>query len=119
MADLPQVAHGLHHAGRFPLHRVGFVALHQRINALVNYWWQPVRPAGYAADTVLGCLMHCVLAFRTLPPAQRGAWRTLLDHYVFGDGDPVAHIPAGRRGILGPLTPEQLAEARASIRRYL
>ncbi|MDW2981023.1 cupin-like domain-containing protein [Rhodanobacter sp. KK11] len=91
----------------------------QRINALVNYWWQPVRPAGYAADTVLGCLMHCVLAFRTLPPAQRGAWRTLLDHYVFGDGDPVAHIPAGRRGILGPLTPEQLAEARASIRRYL
>lgn len=95
------------------------VASLQRINALVNYWWQPARPAGYAADTALGCLMHCILAFRSLPPAQRGAWRTLLDHYVFGDEDPAAHIPAGRRGILGPLTPEQLAEVRAAIRRYL
>lgn len=90
-----------------------------RINALVNYWWKPVPAGGDAPDTALGCLMHCILAFRSLPPAERAAWRGLLDYYVFGDEDPAAHIPAGRRGILGPLTPDQLAEIRASIRRYL
>lgn len=91
----------------------------QRINALVNYWWRPVPAGGHALGTALGCLMHSILAFRSLPPAERAAWRELLDYYVFGDEDPAAHLPAGRRGILGPLTPGQLAEVRASIRRYL
>jgi hypothetical protein len=91
----------------------------ERINALVNYWWKPVPASGYAPNTALGCLMHCILTFRSLPPAERAAWKTLLDHYVFDDEDPAAHIPADRRGILGPLTPEQLAELRETIRRYL
>ena len=91
----------------------------QRINALVNYWWKPVLADGHAPDTALGCLMHCILAFRSLPSVERAAWRELLDYYVFGDEDPAAHLPAGRRGILGPLTPGQLAGFRASIRRYL
>lgn len=90
-----------------------------RINALVNYWWKPVPAGGDAPDTALGCLMHCILVFRSLPPAERAAWKGLLDHYVFGDDDPAAHIPVGRRGILGALTPEQLAEFRETIRRYL
>jgi hypothetical protein len=38
---------------------------------------------------------------------------------VFDDEDPAVHIPADRRGILGPLTPGQLAELRETIRRYL
>jgi len=91
----------------------------QQINALVNYWWKPVPAGGDAPATALGCLMHCILVFRSLPPAERAAWKGLLDHYVFGDDDPAAHIPVGRRGILGALTPEQLAEFRETIRRYL
>ncbi len=91
----------------------------ERINALVNYWWKPVPAGAPAPGTALGCLMHCILAFRSLPPAERAAWRALLDHYVFGDEDPAAHIPPGRRGILGGLTPAQLAEFRETIRRYL
>jgi hypothetical protein len=91
----------------------------RRINALVNYWWKSAPADGHAADTALGCLMHCILAFRALPPAERAAWKELLDYYVFGDDDPAAHLPVSRRGILGPLTSEQLAEVRASIRRYL
>ena len=91
----------------------------QQINALVNYWWKPVPAGGDAPATALGCLMHCILVFRSLPPAERAAWKGLLDHYVFGDDDPAAHIPAERRGILGALTPGQLAEFRETIRRYL
>ncbi|MGN6704509.1 MAG: cupin-like domain-containing protein [Rhodanobacter sp.] len=91
----------------------------KQINALVNYWWKPVPAGGEAPATALGCLMHCILVFRALPPAERAAWKGLLDHYVFGDDEPAAHIPAGRRGILGALTPEQLAEFRETIRRYL
>lgn len=67
----------------------------------------------------LGCQMHCILTFRSLPPAARAVWKTLLEHCVFDDEDPAAHIPADRRGILGPLTPEQLAGLRETIRRYL
>jgi hypothetical protein len=91
----------------------------ERINALVNYWWKLVPASGYAPNTALGCLMHCILTFRSLPPAERAAWKALLDHYVFDDEDPAAHIPADRRGILGPLAPGQLAELRETIRRYL
>ncbi|WP_426702703.1 cupin-like domain-containing protein [Rhodanobacter sp. Col0626] len=91
----------------------------EQINALVNYWWKPVPADGHAPGTALGCLMHCILAFKSLTPAERTAWKTLLDHYVFDDEDPAAHIPAERRGVLGTLTSGQLAALRETIRRYL
>jgi hypothetical protein len=91
----------------------------ERINALVNYWWKPVPADGCVPETALGGLLHAILVFRSLPPAERAAWRGLLEHYVFGDEDPAAHIPQARRGMLGKLTPEQTAALRANIRRYL
>ncbi|WP_347259971.1 cupin-like domain-containing protein [Rudaea sp.] len=91
----------------------------EKLNALVNYWWKFVRSDGYAPPTALGCLMHDILAFKSLPPAEKRAWRTLLDHYVFGADDPAEHIPAERRGMLGALTPEQVAKLRETIRRYV
>jgi hypothetical protein len=90
-----------------------------RINALVNYWWKPVTRDGRAAETGLGALMHAILAFKSLPSAQRDAWKVLFDHYVFGDEDPAAHIPESRRGLLGALTPEQVVELKERIRKYL
>jgi len=95
------------------------VASLEKINALVNYWWKFVRSDGYAPPTALGCLMHNILSFRSLPPAEKRAWKALLEHYVFGDNDPAEHIPAPRRGMLGPMTPEQVAKLRETIRRYL
>jgi hypothetical protein len=91
----------------------------ERLNALVNYWWKATPAGRYAPATALGCLMHCILTFRSLPPAERKAWKGLLDYYVFGDGDPAAHIPPARRGILGELGAEELAAVQATIRRYL
>ena len=90
-----------------------------KINALVNYWWRLVRSDGYAPPTALGCLMHDILAFKSLPAAEKRAWKALLDHYVFADADPAEHIPPARRGMLGPLTGEQVAKLRETIRRYL
>ncbi len=91
----------------------------ERLNALVNYWWKPIARKGDAPQSELGCLMHCILTFKSMPPAERAAWKTMLNHYVFGDEDPAAHIPEARRGILGTLTVEQAAELRDTIRRYL
>lgn len=91
----------------------------QQINALVNYWWKPAPGTAQAPNTALGCLMHCILTFRSLPSAERAAWKNLLDYYVFSDEDPAAHLPASRRGILGELTTEQLTAFREAIRRYL
>ncbi|MFC4762659.1 cupin-like domain-containing protein [Dyella koreensis] len=89
------------------------------INALVNYWWKPGLGSGLVPQTLLGCLLHCVLGFKSLPPAERKAWRELLDHYVFSDEDPAAHIPPSRRGVLGPLDAQQVAKLRETVLRYL
>ncbi len=94
------------------------VASLEDLNALVNYWWQP-RIHGSSAHTALGCLLHCVLAFRSMPQNQRNGWHDLLEHYVFNANDPVAHLPVQRRGVLGELSAEQVDSLRASVRRYL
>ncbi len=91
----------------------------ERINALVNYWWKHTPANGHVPETALGCLMHCILTFKSLPPAERAAWKGLLDHYVFDDEYPVAHVPVARRGMLGRLTPELIAGLKETIRRYL
>ena len=77
----------------------------EQLNALVNYWWSTLPVPGYHSGHARAALFHCLLAFRALPPAERAAWRNLLDYYVFGGQDAFAHIPERRRGVLGPLTP--------------
>lgn len=92
----------------------------EQLNALVNYWWPPVTVEGYNVGHEMAALYHCILAFRALPPVQREAWRNLLDHYVFGDEDPLAHVPPARHGVLGrPLTPERVTQLKELARRHL
>ena len=82
-------------------------------NVLVNYWWGGSRPdAGSPRD----CLLHALIALRTLPPRQRAVWRDVFDYYVFEThGDPVAHLPPARRGVLGDPSPDRLAQMRAML----
>lgn len=91
----------------------------EALNALVNYWWKAATPEGRIPDSGLGSLMHAILSLKSLPPAERAAWKVLLDHYVFNEQDPATHIPAERRGILGPLTPESVEQMKQKIRQYL
>ncbi|MFT3896749.1 MAG: cupin-like domain-containing protein [Thermomonas sp.] len=89
------------------------------LNALVNYWWSPLATDGRSPATGLDALLHARLAFAALPLAERRNWQALFDHYVFGDEDPAAHIPEARRGLLGELDAEALAELRARIKAGL
>jgi hypothetical protein len=85
-------------------------------NVLVNYWWH-----GLAGDPQFGnpgfdCLLHAILNLRQLPPRTRQAWRALFDHYVFGSQEGVTeHIPPERLGLLGRLSPADLARLRAQL----
>jgi len=89
------------------------------LNALVNYWWKRTHGNTLAPNTRLGGLLHCILLFKSLPPAERAAWRELLDFYVFGEEDPAVHIPEERRGWLGELDEEQSRKLLERIRQYL
>jgi hypothetical protein len=87
------------------------------INVLTNYWWSPpAQGRGQPYDAFL----HAVLAVRALPASQRAAWKTLFDHYVFGDPEAdVAHLPAEARGMLGDLTEEAAQALRVALGRKL
>lgn len=83
------------------------------VNVLTNYWWSsPVEDRGPPHDAFL----NAVLALRDLPDAHRAAWKTLFDHYVFGEREAAtAHLPAAAQGILGALTPEEARRLRRKL----
>jgi hypothetical protein len=83
----------------------------------VNYWWPSAAFPGHVAEPPQDALMHCILAFKSMPRAERDGWKVLLEHYVFGEEDPAAHIPPELRGVLGSLTPELVAKLKKLIRR--
>src|SRR3546814_21001033 len=86
----------------------------ESVSILVNYWWTHHYPALCAP---YDALLHNLLAFRHLQPADRAIWRAMLDHYVFeANGDPAAHLPRRAQGILGPASPQRLAAMRAMPR---
>ena len=86
-------------------------------NVLVNYWWDD-GPAHVGSP--FGCLAHAIWTIAGLPPERRDAWKCFFDHYVFRTaGDPVAHLPAGHRGILGESTPAQSERIRRFLLRGL
>jgi hypothetical protein len=73
----------------------------EEFNVLVNYWFDAFRTGADAPDTAM---MLAMIAIAERPEAERAAWRAYFDHYVFrGEGHPLAHLPAERHGILGPL----------------
>ena len=93
----------------------------EQFNVLVNYWWHAAddsQPVGAASG--FDTLIHALLNLRTLPPATRAAWRALFDHFVFGaQADVTGHIPAHRHGMLGTLSPEDVARLRAYLKERL
>lgn len=66
------------------------------LNILVNYWW---KAAGSTASP-FEAMFHCMQQMRELAPEHRAAWNAIFQHYVFDAGDPAAHIPAHKRGVL-------------------
>ncbi|MEQ1689377.1 MAG: cupin-like domain-containing protein, partial [Sphingopyxis sp.] len=87
------------------------------INILVNYWWDDARQdLGSPWDA----LLHAIIAIRELPADRRAAWRAAFDHYAFlAHGDAGAHVPEPARGVLGPVSEEDVARLRADLAHNL
>jgi hypothetical protein len=89
-------------------------------NVLVNYWWHDPLGADSSADSAFDALLHGILSIRALPPQTRRAWGAFFEQYVFGaTSGSIDHIPAERRGILGGMSPQQIAALRAHLARKL
>ncbi len=86
-------------------------------NLLVNYWWDAFASG---PDTPYLALMLAMIAIAERPEAERRAWRAFFDHYVFrSEGHPLAHLPAERHGLLGPLASGNYGRIRAIVMRML
>ena len=87
------------------------------INVLVNYWWDETKTGPDAPDTAM---MLAMIAIAERPPAERGAWKALFDHYVFRpEGHPLAHLPEERHGILGRFQNGSYGRIRALVLQRL
>jgi len=86
------------------------------VNVLVNYWWDAFSAGPDAPHTAM---MLAMITIAERPKAEREAWRAFFDHYVFREnGDPLAHVPPERHGILGPLR-ENYGRIRAYVMQTL
>jgi hypothetical protein len=82
-------------------------------NVLVNFWW---RQSPEHMDSPMAALMLALMTVRDLPPAQRAAWESLFNHYVFlADDETAGHIPERARRALGKLDANLVRELRAQV----
>lgn len=86
------------------------------LNLMVNYWLDT-----RAGSSPLLAFAHSLLAIRDLPPAERAAWRTWFDHFIFGDTGAAAadHLPAHAQGVQGPESPQRDETIRNFVLRGL
>lgn len=88
-----------------------------KINGLVNYWWDQAEEQ---RGDPRNALLHAMMSIKSLPPSHRNAWRAMFEHYVFEtNGKPGAHLPEDRRGILGDMKPDALKRLRMALSRTL
>jgi Cupin-like domain len=86
-------------------------------NGLVNYWWDAFSAGPDAPYT---SLLLAMIMISERPEQERRAWRAFFDHYVFrGNGHPLAHLPADKHGLLGPVKPDNYGKIRARIMHML
>ncbi|GGP45979.1 cupin [Shewanella algicola] len=84
------------------------------INVLITHWWRDTP--GYLGRPN-NALLHSMLSLRSLPKAQRQAWKAMFDHYIF-DHDDVddSYIPDTAKGMLSkPLDELNARKLRADL----
>ncbi len=91
-----------------------------KFNVLINYWWKGAAGAPAHPHSALDCLYHCLLNFKHLAPEHKRAWAAIFEHYVFNaEVDPSEHIPEGRKGVLGEISPELAKQVREFLVKQL
>ncbi|MCR9222518.1 MAG: cupin-like domain-containing protein [Hyphomonas sp.] len=85
-------------------------------NVLVNYWFDTLRHG-----SPMNVLALALLVLRDLPDSDREAWRSVFDHYVFGEnaGASADHIPPEFRGALAEQSPERNQKIKAFLTAQL
>lgn len=79
----------------------------EKVNALMNYWWNGSSAKNATSPSPIDSLNIALLAMRDLSPKQRNAWRHMFDHYLFKQGiDPTSYIPEHQQHVLGKLSSE-------------
>ena len=79
----------------------------EKVNALMNYWWNGSSSPNSVSPSPIDSLNLALLAMRDLSPKQREAWRYMFDHYLFHQEiDPRSYIPDHQHHILGDLSDE-------------
>jgi hypothetical protein len=79
----------------------------EKVNALMNYWWNGSSAKNATSPSPIDSLNLALLAMRDLTPKQRNAWRYMFDHYLFKQGiDPASYIPEHQQHMLGKIAPE-------------
>lgn len=74
----------------------------EKVNGLMNYWWNGSSARGATPPSPIDSLNIALLAMRDLTPLQRNAWRFMFDHYLFRQGaDPASYIPEHQHHLLG------------------
>lgn len=92
----------------------------EKFNVLVNYWWHESGGPPGSGPSGFDALMHALLNLHALPPGTRAAWQALFEHFVFGsEADSTGHIPQHRHGILGSLSPTDIARLRTYLKERL
>lgn len=80
-----------------------------KVNALMNYWWNGSSAPDAISPSPIDSLNLALLAMRDMTPKQRDAWRCLFDHYLFKQGvDPVSYIPTHQQHVLGDMSPDYI-----------
>ena len=79
----------------------------EKVNGLMNYWWNGSAAKDVVQPSPLDSLNMAMLALRNMTPIQRNAWRAMFDHYLFKQGvDPASYIPEHRQYAIGKITPQ-------------
>ena len=90
----------------------------ENFNVLLTHWWRDTP--GYLGRPN-NALQHAMLSLRSLPKAQRLAWKAMFDHYVFAEElDTQNHIPPEAQGMLTtPLDELNARKLRADLTNKL
>ncbi|MBV2128563.1 cupin-like domain-containing protein [Arsukibacterium indicum] len=85
----------------------------EKVNGLMNYWWNGSSAPGAVSPSAIDSLNIALLAMRNLTQKQRDAWRCMFDHYLFKQEiDPGSYIPEHQQHILGNLSAEDVRKIK-------
>jgi len=88
-----------------------------KVNVLVNYWWDGISDSGISP---YHSLLHSILTIAKLSAEKRIAWRHYFDYHVFQmNDDPKKHLPPNLNDITTTLSAKQNKDLRELLIKAL